>query len=245
MSPSRCRPPARPTTPTAPASAAATCGPLRRAVDDRDRGARRRGRAHRRSPAPHHRRRARTTRIPSISTPCGGQRGDEAGAVGAVPREPPVAERHDGVDAAQRGGRRVEHVDGVGDVLLVRHGHRQTTEAEHAHRRRGPPPALAGRDVERHVHPVDAGRGERRVVQRRRQAVANGAADDGGQLGCGRDHPSSPRSRACCTLTSCCSSVAANTWWPSRRPPRSTGRGIGRSGRSAQIGSPCDGSVPG
>ena len=85
-----------------------------------------------------------------------GQRGDEPGAVGAVALQPPVAERHDRVDAAQRGRRRVELVDQRGDVLLVRHRHRETTEAEHAHRvERGR--GVARRDLERDVHPVDSG----------------------------------------------------------------------------------------
>ena len=204
----------RPTTPIEPASAAAPVGPVRRAVDDRDR--RRAGagdgvddRPSRAAAAEH------ADPHAGDLDAVGSQRGDEAGTIGAVPLEPTVADRHDGVDAAQRGGRRVELVDQRGHGLLVRHGDRQTTEAQHAHRLEG----CAGIAAARPRTPRTPSRARWRR-SRRCAAPATGC----GARGCRSRRPawwwprspsSSPRSRACCTLTSCCSSVAANTWRPS------------------------------
>ena len=108
-----------------------------------------------------------------------GQRRDEPGTVGAVPLQPSIARRHDGVDAAQRRRRRIELVDQRGDVLLVRHRDRQPTEPQRAHRveRRTGAPGATSNAVYTQSSPSAANAG---VVQRRRQAVAHRAADDRG-----------------------------------------------------------------
>ncbi len=142
------------------------------------------------------------------------QRGDESFTVRAVALQSAVADGYDGVDASKCRCRRIELVDQVGDGFLVRHRDREASKAEHAHRvqRRA---RSAGLDLERGVHPVDSGGGESGIVKRGREAVTHRAADDGGKSSGRRDHPSNPRSRACCTLISCCSLVAAKTWRPS------------------------------
>ena len=114
-----------------------------------------------------------------------------------MPDEPPVVAARHRVDRAQRGRRRRQLVDRRGDVLLVRHRHRQPADAERAHRvERGG--GRAGRDVERDVRPVEPAGRERRVVQRRRQGVADRVADDGGDVhGDGRSQDAGGDAAAC------------------------------------------------
>ena len=105
-----------------------------------------------------------------------GQRGDEAGAVGAVRR---------------RVGRRASTTTVLTERSAAAAGSSSSTAAATsslcgivtdsppmpsvriAVERRG---AVAGRDVERDVHPVEPGGGERGVVERRRQGVARRAS---------------------------------------------------------------------
>ncbi len=100
---------------------------------------------------------------------------DQAVTVGGVAQDPAVAVDHR-VHRAQRGRGRRQLVAGLGDVGLVRHGDAQPRDAEGPHRRHGVAAASRG-DRERHVHPVQAERGERRVVDRGRAGVGDRVAD--------------------------------------------------------------------
>ena len=149
-----------------------------------------------------------------------GQRRHETLPVG-VGAEQHAFRVHDAVHGVEPPRHLGAFVDQAGHVRLVGHGDREAADVGSAHggkrlRR------LTGRDLEGHRAPrrAQSQRGERRVVQQRRQRVRDRAADDPHQphLGTGvgpralhrrssragpRSHQGRPRLLASCSLASC------------------------------------------
>ena len=94
-----------------------------------------------------------------------GERGDESRSVGTRSDES-IAVPADGVDRLQRAGRGFESIDGIGDLALVRHRHREAGDPQHAHRIERSATSPVGH-IERDVGPVDPCRVEGGLVDDR------------------------------------------------------------------------------
>ena len=149
------------------------------------------------------------------------ERTDEPGAVGARPDEPVAVPTHR-VHRLQGPCRRIEPIDRRRHISLVRHRDRHPTDAEHPHRL-DRCAAVAGRDIECGVGPVDARpprtrRGGWRATgcaRRVNRSTPRGQDRERSSTNPGHSRPASSAAR---TLASCCSLVAANTWLPSSSP---------------------------
>ena len=120
------------------------------------------------------------------------------------PASAPSGSANHRVDAVQGDRRRREAVDRRGHRLLVRRRDRQTRRVPSVRIASSAAAAVAGGDVEGDVHPVEIRRRERRVVDRRRQAVGDRRADQRGNL------VTAPRRRSPDRCSAwCCHSVAA------------------------------------
>ena len=141
------------------------------------------------------------------------QRVDETVAIGAEPVRRPIGEDHR-IHGPQRGCRRVEGVDRLGDDDLVRHGHGETSETLLAGRGHETRPVLR-RDILSDHLPRKTRGGESGVVDRRGQRVGHRMPDHGDALT--RDgHGSTPARLAAAMLSWCCSKVTAKAWPPSK-----------------------------
>ncbi len=204
-----------PTRPTGPASAAARSARaavrLTTATSDAPCGGERQDRGTRRAARPDHHAPA-TVGVEPLVDP---QRVEQAGAVGVVPHDQVAAPPH-AVHRTQRLGLGRPLVDGRERRLLVRHGHRQASDAEWTHGRHGRL-TVGGGHLERHEHPVEPRCAERRVEDDRRERVPDRAADERGQPGApprraGPAHPQPrPASWQACLARSNSASVTVNT----------------------------------